>query len=61
MVASDSNAIECSAVRRICLAASFRRPPWPGIEAEFAYDLQLRFAAALFGLPVEGTADRKGW
>ena len=58
--ARDSDAIESRPVRVICLAASFRWAPGPSTETEFAGDLQLHFAIALPGLPVERIANRKG-
>src|SRR5476651_2761572 len=59
MLASDSDEIERSAVRRICLATP---EPWPtrtGTHAVVAQNLQLHPATAVHGLPMEDAADRK--
>jgi CheY-like chemotaxis protein len=59
--ASNSHAFGVRIVRTICLATPFHWQPWAGIEARFVQDLQLHFATALPGLPLEGVADRQGW
>ena len=51
--ARDSNEFERGAVRAICLAASEQGPSRPRDETGLAHDLQLHFAFALLGLPVE--------
>src|SRR5258706_2417767 len=59
-MARDSHEFESRAVRAICLAASAHGASRPRAETELACDLQLYFAVALPGLPVEGAADREG-
>ena len=56
----DSDKIELPAVRTICLVPFKHRPSRSGSETFLAHDLQLHFATALRGLPVEGAVYRKG-
>ena len=59
MLASDSDEIERSAVRRICLATPESWPTRTGTHAVVAQDLQLHPANTVHGLPMEDAADRK--
>src|SRR3981189_1974966 len=56
----DSNEFERRAVRAICLAASEQGKSRTRDATELSRDLQLHFALALPGLPVEGAPDREG-
>jgi len=56
----DSNEFKRRAVRAICLAASEQGKSRTRDATELSRDLQLHFALALPGLPVEGAPDREG-
>ena len=59
MLASDSDEIERSAVRGICLAAPESWSTRTAADAVVALDLQLHPEGALHGVSVEDSADRQ--